>query len=267
MKAFRFGPPGQQLFGVLHTREAQTDTPLAAPLGAVLCNPLGQEAVRIHRFYRVLADRLAQLGIPTLRFDYFGTGDSDGDDLDGDLSRWACDVELAQQALHERALCQRIVWFGARLGGTVAVMASTQASQPPALLALWEPVVAGPAYLRQLARDHVALVASPYRPPEPAPGPEPDGEALGLALSASLMDQIRQLPQGLLAQARCDELIVVSEAAPAPHQAGPDQAGPLHRHLPLHVPFDWTSEEALNTALVPPAALQLLTQTLQGYAR
>ncbi len=262
MIPFRFGAPGQQLFGALHAHNMAP-----ARLGVVLCNPLGQEAVRIHRFYRVLADRLAQAGIPTLRFDYYGTGDADGDDLDGELTRWRADIGLAQQALLQRIPCQQVAWFGARLGGTLAAMASSQVERPPDILALWEPIVDGPAYLCELAVDHVALISNVHRAPEPAPGLEPDGEALGLGMSETLIRQIRSLPSRALEQARCRELIIVSQSPdePAAVQPTPSQSAPRkRRHLPLQVPFDWTSEEALNTALVPPAALQLLTRTLQG---
>lgn len=250
---FRFGPPGQQLFGALH---AQDTGP--ARLGVVLCNPLGQEAVRIHRFYRVLADRLAHCGIPTLRFDYFGTGDADGDDLDGNLTHWCADIGHAQQSLMQYVPCDQVAWFGARLGGTLAAMASRQVERCPDILALWDPIIAGPAYLRELATDHWAAVSSPYRPPEPAPGAEPDGQALGMGMSQTLIEQIRRIPPQVLAQAQCQDLILVGQTQ-APTPAPPD-----YRHLPLHIPFDWTSEEALNTALVPSAALQLLTRTLQG---
>ncbi|MDE2593445.1 MAG: hypothetical protein KGL57_04340 [Burkholderiales bacterium] len=262
---FRFGTPGQQLFGALH---AQNMAP--ARLGVLLCNPLGQEAVRIHRFYRVLADRLAQAGIPTLRFDYYGTGDADGDDLDGDLTRWCADIGLAQQALLQRIACQQVAWFGARLGGTLAAMASSQVERAPDILALWEPIVEGPAYLRELAVEHVALVSSDYRRPEPSPGLEPHGEALGLGMSPALIEQIRRIPPQVLEQVHCQELIIVSQSHNEPPNTSAtsrQSAMPKRRrHLPLQVPFDWTSEEALNTALVPPVALQLLTRTLQGCA-
>ena len=53
--------------------------------GVLILNPLGQEAVRAHRLLRVLADRLARLGVHVLRFDFHGCGDSSSDDLDGEM--------------------------------------------------------------------------------------------------------------------------------------------------------------------------------------
>jgi alpha/beta superfamily hydrolase len=50
--------------------------------GVVICNPFGFEVICAHRTLRHLADSLAGAGLPTLRFDYDGTGDSAGDDRD-----------------------------------------------------------------------------------------------------------------------------------------------------------------------------------------
>ena len=44
--------------------------------GAILCAATGYEALGTHQSWRVLADRLAAAGLPTLRFDYPGYGDS-----------------------------------------------------------------------------------------------------------------------------------------------------------------------------------------------
>src|SRR4029077_6329596 len=77
--AFWFGPPDRRAFGWYHA-------PLGAPrdMAVVLCPSLGHESVCTHRAYRPLAEQLATLGFPVLRFDYHGTGDSAGTDRDGD---------------------------------------------------------------------------------------------------------------------------------------------------------------------------------------
>ena len=47
-------------------------------LGVALCGSWEYEALATHQSWRVLADRLAEAGLPTLRFDYFGAGNSLG---------------------------------------------------------------------------------------------------------------------------------------------------------------------------------------------
>src|SRR5271170_5891253 len=62
-----------RLFGWLHRNPG--DSP--APLGLVICKPFGFEAMSAHLSIRACAETAAEVGVPTLRFDYAGTGDSE----------------------------------------------------------------------------------------------------------------------------------------------------------------------------------------------
>src|SRR5207245_1595647 len=78
-----------------------------APLGLVLCNPFGYEAICAHRTLRHFAEAAADAGIPALRFDYDGTGDSVGEDLEPDrLSAWIASVHRAAETLRREAGCE-----------------------------------------------------------------------------------------------------------------------------------------------------------------
>ena len=93
-----FGPSARRLFGIYHPpAEGSAGRP-----AVVLCNPFGQEAIRAQRMMRVLGERLARNGHAVLRFDYFGTGDSLGDDIEGDLEGWALDVMEAHRRVAAR---------------------------------------------------------------------------------------------------------------------------------------------------------------------
>ncbi|MDO9238099.1 MAG: alpha/beta hydrolase [Aquabacterium sp.] len=257
MIPFRFGSLDRALFGAFHPAEGAP-----AQLGVVLCNPFGQEAIRTHRVYRVLADRLAKAGIAVLRFDYFGTGESDGEDLDGDLTRWFADIRLAHETLQARSHCQQIAWLGTRLGGTLAMMAASQAGPQPQSLLLWEPVLDGRAYLKALAQCHQTATSRPYRPTSRTTLSEkPDGEALGFGMSDLLIQQIDQIDHASLMTSGTASITVITKPSDTETQdwlSVHQQMGNATVFMPLAEPFDWTSEEALNTALVPAAALKLL---------
>ena len=72
-----FGPATRPLFGWLHGHAG-----VSRGTGLVLCNPFGYESLCAHRTLRRLAETASAAGIPTLRFDYDGCGDSAGSDMD-----------------------------------------------------------------------------------------------------------------------------------------------------------------------------------------
>jgi alpha/beta superfamily hydrolase len=116
---------------------------------AVICPPVGYEYTRAHRSLRHLADRLAHSGVPALRFDYHGIGDSPGSDLDPDrLGAWESSIVAAVTQARALSGRERICLIGVRLGASLA--ARVAASVPIDLLVLWNACVRGKPYLREL---------------------------------------------------------------------------------------------------------------------
>lgn len=262
MIPFRFGPPGEQLYGAFHKPDARRP-PAAAVL---LCNPFGQEAVRVHRLYRVLADRLADAGHAVLRFDLQGTGDADGDDETPGLGAWTRDVLRAHDELTARAGHGSAVWIGARLGAWLAARASARLAQPLQALVLWDPVTDGAAYLRELAQAHAAAQQHALRPPVPARD-EPAGEAIGFALSGGFKADLARIRAADYGVARAGRVLCLTQhqrPLPALARAAWRQALPGWQETALEMQFDWTSEEALNTALVPHEAVRRLVSLVEG---
>ena len=86
------GTAEQPLFGWYHVADAVPRRDAVV----VICNPMGYEYAHGHRSLRHLADDLARSGVPALRFDYHGTGDSPGLETDaGRLQRWQADIHVA----------------------------------------------------------------------------------------------------------------------------------------------------------------------------
>jgi alpha/beta superfamily hydrolase len=139
-----FGDPGANLFGWY--RAAPGLPPLDCV--AVICNPIGPEYGSSHRAVRHLADSLASKGVPALRFDYHGVGDSMGSDLDGGrLDAWKSSIHSAIAFARSQSGRQRVCLIGIRLGATLAAMCAAEAGIGQVVL--WNPCVTGRHFLRQ----------------------------------------------------------------------------------------------------------------------
>jgi alpha-beta hydrolase superfamily lysophospholipase len=141
-----------RLFGWLHS--VPSDVP--PPFGLVICKPFGFEAMSAHLSVRAFAEAAADLGIPTLRFDYGGTGDSEDLEPAADqLDAWLQDVMAAIQELQTRTGVERVCLLGIRLGALLAAIAASRAPQVKALVAV-APVISGKRYIREMRTFELA---------------------------------------------------------------------------------------------------------------
>jgi len=154
-RPFYFNSGDKHLFAWLH----QPATPLVSQVGVVICNPFGYESICAHRSVREFAEAISALGIPALRFDYLGTGDSAEIDENADqLKLWSRDVIAAIRELHHRTGVDRICLLGVRLGALLATLAAAECSMVESLI-LVGPVVSGRRYLRELRMAQLAGIA------------------------------------------------------------------------------------------------------------
>jgi alpha-beta hydrolase superfamily lysophospholipase len=178
-----FGSPSRPLFGFYHgPGDGWRDA------AVVLCNPLGTDQTRSERTYRHLAERLAAMGFPCLRYDHFGTGDSGGDETSPDLVRaWIEDVGVACDELRARSGVRSIALVGLRLGASLALLSAAERGNVDSLV-LWSPCASGAAFVAEVTKLHKV-----YARIEPhlaaAPPPRGDGEeALGYFFPRALID-------------------------------------------------------------------------------
>jgi pimeloyl-ACP methyl ester carboxylesterase len=121
-----------------------------AQLGALIVPPFGWEDVCSYRPLRCLGRTLAENGIPALRFDLPGTGDSAGGSRDdGLLDAWIRSVNDAALELRRSTGVADVAVVGIRLGAMLAVSAMAQESTVQDLI-LWGARSNGRALLREL---------------------------------------------------------------------------------------------------------------------
>lgn len=167
-----FGAPERPLMGWLTLPDGG-----AAASGVLMLPPVGYQWWSAHRTLRTVAERLGAAAHAVLRIDYDGTGDSSGDQWDGDrVEAWHASVRHGADEL--RALgCTRLTLVGARLGGAFALL-DAAAVGADAVVA-WSPVSNGRRYAKE-----VKLLSTPV--PE-ASAPEGTVVSAGTVFSAATL--------------------------------------------------------------------------------
>ena len=149
-----FGDTRNRLYGVYHPATQQQQK-----TGVVICQSLFQEYYYAHRALRALAFRLANEGVPTLRFDYFGTGDSDGLSEEVSLERCTEDIVQATNELRDTSGVASVSLVGMRLGGYLAANSMGRIDNINSLV-LWDPVANGMSFLKQWESLHSTKMKS-----------------------------------------------------------------------------------------------------------
>lgn len=132
-----FTNKGKKIFGVLHRPVEKKNVP-----AVLFCHGFEGNKCGKHRAYVTMAEKLVESGICVLRFDYRGSGDSEGSfqdvTLDGEIedALMALDFLLEDKDIDS----QRIGILGRSLGGTIATKIASSTRRIKSL-SLWAPVV------------------------------------------------------------------------------------------------------------------------------
>ena len=139
------GTPGRRLFATWYA------SPAAPRATVVICPPFFHEQFLSSRLFSLIAARLARAGIACLRFDYYGTGDSEGGDAEFSLRGAREDIATATTAGRARGGGAPVVLLGIRAGGWPAWSVAAD-DVSISQLWIWQPVVSGNEYLAELQR-------------------------------------------------------------------------------------------------------------------
>ena len=269
-----FGSGGRALFGCYHAPRE----PVLADRALVICQPLGPEYIRCHRMLRVLAASLARAGLPVFRFDYFGCGDSLGDDEDVSLERCIADVGEAVRFVRQRTRALQVDLLGIRLGAAIALSHAAATGGQVQRIAMWDPVVRGSDFLGSMRdqRSHFARWVAQVCGREPTPSQvEGPRDFLGFRFSHALLSGLEELDLEALTRGPCEDAFILENSparADGAESMGNEQDGgaaaeSLCAHLRglgvrmeleyLDSPRIWLAEP--HQGLVPRASLERLT--------
>lgn len=153
----------------------------------VVCAPLLHEHFMGYRMLSLACRRLAKQGWATLRFDYFGSGDSGGDDADFSLAGANVDTgtAIAWMRDHSRA---PLLLVGVRGGAWPATACANAADR----LLLWQPLASGADWLGDLLKADLAERSDRERFPllSKLPKPAETDWLLGSHCSAELRNEL-----------------------------------------------------------------------------
>ncbi len=273
-----FGDPAAPLFGALNEPPAGAER----GHGVLICPPIAQEHVRTHWALRQLASALARAGFHVLRFDWFGVGDSAGVGGEGGVARWVEDARDAAQELRDASGLRKISVVGLRLGATLAALAGRKLK--PQSLVLWDPILDGARYLRELAALHEGVLADEkrffYKWPKavrarlghlsPALAQRREGRADEL-VGFPFGDALRRDLGAIAPEALCDlpgvrVVVVESDPDPArdPFVERLRERGARPERRPTNVRGLWGSPDDIEELFLPADALRVVTEALEA---
>ena len=181
MEPLYFGEKSE-LFGIYHSAIPAEEK----NCGIVMCYPFGQEYIRCHRAYLKLANELSDKGFHTLRFDYYGTGDSLGNSSETGMERCYNDAINAINELKEGCKLDKIIVLGVRLGGIIAIKLSRFIDG----LILWSPVLDGKTYTNSIKKIHKDWFGGSFAKQKKQYG---EFESMGFSFSKSLSEEINSI--------------------------------------------------------------------------
>jgi dipeptidyl aminopeptidase/acylaminoacyl peptidase len=149
----KFENEGQTLFGMMHLPARNPKYPCVVFLHGYTGNRIGE-----HRLFVKAARQLSQNGLACLRFDFRGSGESEGEFADVTLDTEISDAGAAIEFLKDfNGIDQkRVGLVGLSLGGSVAACVSAKMNIQS--LALWSPS----AFIDYLVERADGIVRDPY---------------------------------------------------------------------------------------------------------
>ena len=180
---FASGP--RRLMGVLHAAAKGS----RRGVGVLICNQVGPDYGEYYKTGRMLIGMLVAKSFDCLRFDYTGCGDSEGGCQDASVQQWLIDTASALHLLKEQSGCSTVCLCGFGFGGLLAAAYAARSPDVESLL-LWDPVVDGATYCRQLRKRHRQWLRGSFVKAERG---DKQFQAMGFAATPDLEEEMGQL--------------------------------------------------------------------------
>jgi len=143
-----------------------------------------------------------------LRFDYYGCGDSDGDCNQGSIKQWVADISTAVNELNDGCDLEKVCLVGLRLGGALAMIAGTRQGDIDSIV-LWDPVVDGTTYLKELTHLHNGWLQRSFARPQLGSVAQKAREILGFPITDSMRGELLNINLLTLEQKPANNILII----------------------------------------------------------
>lgn len=210
---------GQKIFGVLHKPIGKSRVP-----AVVMCHGFGGNKTGRFRYYVILAEKLAEHGIASLRFDFRGSGDSEGSASEMTLNGLVEDAHKAIDTLHSviNPSCMGIL--GRSLGGAVAIKAASERNDIKSI-ALWVPLFSSQRWKEKWAQLRTTgLEENEKKELRYFHGQMPSKEFLLQFFSLDLSQDLKKIGHIPMLHAHCGKDSMINENHSQQYAASREQA-------------------------------------------
>ncbi|WP_137156877.1 polysaccharide biosynthesis C-terminal domain-containing protein [Rhizobium sp. FKL33] len=174
----------------------------------LLLPPWGFEELCSRKFYRILAEELSDAGLPSLRFDYPGTGDSSDLDDNAGMEAWEASVIKAAAKLRALTGLDRIILIGQGPGAALAQHLAGRLGEIGGIVML-APMLSGRLYLREVALMSTAVDQSLGLREDQRD--KTTVNIAGFRLSESIASALKSMNLGVAAQAAAPHYLLLSK--------------------------------------------------------
>lgn len=155
-KPLFFENRGLSQFGMLYVPEDYNNK------GIIICSPFDRERRWSYRVMVNFARLLASRGYAVFRFDYRGTGESDGDNDFPSLESRIEDIAAATIFFKSQVRIEKLSLLGLRMGATAAIL-SAGGSDLIDSLALWYPILDLKKFIYGYLRENLTTQLKLYK--------------------------------------------------------------------------------------------------------
>lgn len=184
---------GMKIFGILHK-------PLQAAAercpAVIICHGFGGNSIGYYNAYVEIASQLSKYGVATLRIDFRGSGNSEGNITEMTLNSAASDalVGLSFLAQHPEIDKNKLGVLGRSFGGAVATMAASKFENIKSLC-LWAPIFDGQQWIELREKFKTIKSAKDYKTGEVVfNGHVPGYDLLKEMFTLKMSDYLKAIP-------------------------------------------------------------------------